>query len=84
MAGAATRPHEHGVGRERALGIDAFAARGFDRRRNDGLLLVAEQAAFAGMRIEPGDRDAWWAASPGRHRTVGDAQGLQDLSLIHI
>ena len=41
-------------------------------------LLVAEQPAFAGMRVQPGHRDARRAPGPRRAaRAVGDAQRLQ-------
>ena len=40
------------------LRVDALGARRRDRRRDDAHLLVAEQAALAGMRVEAGDRDA--------------------------
>ena len=43
------------IGRQRAARIDAFGDEPRDRRRNDGAVLLAERAFFAGMRIEPGD-----------------------------
>ena len=49
---------EHGVGGQRPPDFDAFAAQDFDRRRHDGLVLGAERAVFAGMRIEARYRDA--------------------------
>ena len=52
------RAHEHRVGRERALDVDACASRRFDGGRDDVDFLAAEVAAVAGVRIEPGDRDA--------------------------
>ncbi len=56
---AASRAHEHRVGRERARRrATPSRARRFDGRRDDVDLLAAEVAAVAGVRIEPGDRDA--------------------------
>ena len=49
---------EHGVGRQRAARVDALGAQLLDRRRDDGAILVAERAVLAGMRIEPGERQA--------------------------
>ena len=42
---------------QRAARLDARRAQRGDRRRDDLDLLAAERAAFAGMRVEPGDRD---------------------------
>ena len=58
MAGGVAGAHEHRVGRERAARVDALGARRLHRRGDDAQLLVAEQAALAGVRIEPGDGDA--------------------------
>ena len=46
-------------------------------------LLGAEQAAFAGMRIEPGHRNPRCAAQTSGQSLMRDAQGLQDLRLRH-
>ena len=48
---------KHRIGRERAARLDAFAAQRGDGRRDDLDILASERAAFAGMRVEPGDRD---------------------------
>ena len=48
---------EHRVGGERAARVDAGGAQLGDRRRDDLDILAAERAGFAGMRVEPGDRD---------------------------
>ncbi len=58
MARRVARAHEDRVGRERAARVDALGARRLHRRRDDAQLLVAEQAAFAGVRVEAGDGDA--------------------------
>jgi hypothetical protein len=49
---------EHGVRGQRPPDRDALAAQDFDGRRNDGLILTAERAVFAGVRIEAGYREA--------------------------
>ena len=55
---ASTPAHvKHGVGAERAGHRDALRRGRIDRRLDDVDLLAAEQAAFAGMRIEAADRD---------------------------
>src|SRR5579872_3579861 len=46
------------VRRERPVRIDAAFARALDRRRDDALLLVAEDPIFAGVRIEAEHADA--------------------------
>ena len=71
------RPHEDGIGCERAARGDAFGARRGNCRRDDRDLLVAEQAALAGVRIEPGDRDARRGLAPGRSSTLHDAQRFE-------
>jgi hypothetical protein len=48
---------EHGVGGVGAGHPPAFGAQRLDRRLDDLDLLAAERAAFAGMGIEPGDRE---------------------------
>ena len=48
-----------------------------DRRRDEALLLVAEQPALAGMRVQPGHGDARPRLAPGAQRLVGDADRLQ-------
>jgi len=47
----AQRPHEHGVGRERA-----HCAERFRRRPEHPLFLVAEQTALTGVRVHGADR----------------------------
>src|SRR5213078_4500844 len=47
---------EHSVRGQWPPDLDALAAQDFDRRRNDGLILTAERAVFASMRIEAGYR----------------------------
>ena len=77
VAGGMARAHEHRVRRKRAAGVDALGARRAHRRRDEALLLVAEQPAFACMRVEAGHRDARPRLSPRRGRRVGDADRLQ-------
>lgn len=82
VEGAAARAHEHRVRRERALRVDAFGACGLDGRGDDLDLLAPEQPALAGMRVQPGHRDARRALPPGgggmrdaqraQHGVVGD------------
>ena len=58
MTTKASKPHvKHGVGAERAGDVDALGHRRIDRGLDDLDLLAAEQAAFAGMRIEAADGD---------------------------
>ena len=79
MPGGVARAHEHGVGRERAARVDAFGARRLHRRGDDAQLLVAEQAALAGVRIEPGDGDARLAPPrTGALRRAAIADRLED------
>ena len=54
-----------------------FGARGRDRRRDDAQLLVAEEAALAGMRIEAGDGDPRRGLTRARRRCGGDADRLE-------
>ncbi len=50
-----------------------------DRRRHDGVVLLAERAVLAGMRVEPGDRDARARdAEAGGEVARDDAAGLDD------
>ena len=58
VEGAATRAHEHGVGRVGAAGVDAFGLRGLHRRADDVQLFAAEQPALACVRVQPRHRDA--------------------------
>ena len=46
---------EHRVGGQGAEGIDALVAQHFDRRTDDLVILLADRAVFAGMRIEAGN-----------------------------
>jgi hypothetical protein len=70
------RAHEHGVGRERAAGVDALGARGLDGRRDDLELLAAEQPPSPACGFRPAT--AMRGARPSAvQRRVGDAQGLQ-------
>ena len=48
-----------------------------DRRGDHGRFLVAEQPAFAGMRIEAGDGDARPRQAQAQRRRVGDADRLE-------
>ena len=75
---ATARAHEHGVGCKGALGVDALGARRGDGGRNDLLLFAAEQAAFAGMRVEASHGDAQRLAA-----SIRDAQGLEHSSESH-
>ena len=77
VAGRVARAHEHRVRRERSLRVDALGARRSDRRRDEAKLLVAEQAALAGMRIEPSHCNARRGLAPGCGTAVGNAQRLQ-------
>ena len=54
-----------------------------NRRRNDGLLLAAKQAAFTGMRIQPGHGDARRPAQAGAHGSVRNTQRLQHIVKSH-
>ena len=49
---------ERGVGRERAVGVDAFALRAPNRGRDHADFLVAEHPAFTGMGIQPEHGDS--------------------------
>jgi hypothetical protein len=78
VAGRVACAHEHRVGRERPARIDPFGARRLHRRRDDEQLLVAEQAALAGVRIEPGDGDARLARREPARCGGGDPDRLED------
>ena len=70
---------EQRVGRQRAERIDALGLQLSDRRRHDGVVLLAERAFFAGMRIEPGDREARAGdTEAGGEIARDDAAGLDD------
>ena len=55
---AASSPHEDRIRRERAGNIHPRSLRLLDRRGDDLDFLAAEQAAFARMRVQPGDGNA--------------------------
>ena len=56
---AGARPGvEHRVRRMGAARIDPERAQAFDRGADDGIVLLAQRAALAGMGIEAADRDA--------------------------
>ena len=70
---------EQRVGRQRPDGVDALRPQLLDRRRHDGAVLLAERAFFAGMRIEPGDRDARARDAEARGEIArDDAPGLDN------
>ena len=70
---------EHGVGGQRAAHVDAFAAQRRDRRCDDVAVLKAERAVLAGMRVEPGHRDARMRDGEAGFEIGGqDAHGLDD------
>ena len=71
------RAHEHGVGRVGAAGGYALGHGGSNGRGDDELFLVAEEAALAGMRVQPRHRNARLTQPPRGRRPVGDAQRLQ-------
>ena len=73
---------KHGVGAERADTTMPDALRGSaDRRRDDLDLLAAEQAAFAGMRIEAADGDRSASAMPmPLERAFGGADRAHDIA----
>ena len=48
---------KHRIGGKRTPGIDPFGDEARHRRRDDRAILLAERTLFAGMRIEPGDRE---------------------------
>src|SRR5207248_11432514 len=54
---APRRRMEHRVGRQGPLRIDACRAQFGDGRHDDVAILAPERAAFARMRVEPGDRE---------------------------
>ena len=69
--------HEYRVGRQRPVGADAGGAQALDRRGDDARLLLAEVTAFAGVRIQPADRDPRVAhGEPPRELTGEDRAHL--------
>ncbi len=70
---------KHGVRGQRAADIDAVAAQSCHRRRDDGLVFLAERAILAGMRVEAGDRKARRRnPEPRLHIRNHDASRLDD------
>ena len=71
---SAQRAHEHGIGRERTRGVE--------RRRGgpqQAIVLVAEEPAFAGVRVERAQGEARRRdAPPVPQRVGGDAPRLHD------
>ena len=57
MITGADQRREQAVGRQRAVDRDAFALQLVDRRFDYPRFLVAQLAALAGMRVQPGDGD---------------------------
>ena len=55
---ALARLHEDRIAGPGAAGVDALAPRGLDGRQDDAGFLVAEQPAFAGVRIQARHRHA--------------------------
>ncbi|MGY4409415.1 hypothetical protein ACVWW4_001151 [Bradyrhizobium sp. LB7.1] len=78
IEGAALGAQEHGVGGKRSLHGDAIALAGCDDRRNNIDLLTAEIASVAGMRIEPGDRDARPREACIAHAGIGQLERAMD------
>ena len=77
------RPMEHAVGGERPERCDALAPQGLDGWPHDPLILVAEGAAFAGMRVERSDRNPWLADAEAVFEIGGDhASCLHDQPLV--
>ena len=74
---AAARAHEHGVGRKGSLHIQALGACGLHRRGDETDFLIAEEPAFAGMRVEARHSDARPRLAPGRRGLVRDLNRLQ-------
>ena len=66
VVGGAGLRVEQRVRRQRAACIDAVGDEALDRRRDDGDVLLAQRAFFAGMRVEPGNGQA----------RVGEAEAL--------
>ena len=64
-------PVKHSVGAERAGDRHALGGRGVDRGLDDLDLLAAEQAAFAGVRIEAADDDLRRRRAHALERAVG-------------
>jgi len=78
MPGGVAGAHEDSVGSVGPAGVDPFAARRGDRGRDDAQLLVAEETAFAGVRVEPGDRDPRPCRAEPAQRRIGDPDRLDD------
>ena len=73
VVGRPRRRMEHGVGGQGPARRDALGLQRRDRRAHDALVLVADGAAFAGMRVDAGDgqarvRHARSGASASRQR----------------
>src|SRR5262245_20243645 len=73
--------HEDGVSRPWPARIDGFALRRPDCGSDDALLLVAEHAAFAGMRIDTGHGDAR-VRDPKCPRAIVGETDRRDLRLV--
>ena len=70
---------EHHVGRQRAAGVDPLGAKLFDGRRHHVEVLFAERAGFAGVGIEPGDRQTRLRDAEAGLKIAGDnSRGVDD------
>jgi hypothetical protein len=70
---------EQRVGRMRAARPDAFGDKLFDCRCDDLLILVADAAVFAGVRIEAADGDSRFRDAEAVRIIPGDdARGVHD------
>ena len=79
VVGARQRVIKQGIIGKRPRDVDTLAAAELDRRADRGLLFVAEQAVFAGMRVKGGHGDSWGRAAGQRpHRPVGQADLGED------
>ena len=74
-----TRPrgHKHRVAGPRAAGVDALAPGIFDRGQDFSRVFVAEQPAFARVRVEPRDRDPRFGDPNGLRTLLRMADGAQ-------
>jgi hypothetical protein len=74
---------EHRIRGKRAEGVDVFGAKPHHRRADNALVLVAESAAFAGVRVEPGDRQPRLANGETAPEIAGeDPRRLHDQLLV--
>ena len=70
---------EDRIGRDGAGDVQALGAQTSDGGLDELLLLGAEQAVLAGVRVEPGDGQVWLstAVKPRRYRTPRPLSALR-------